>query len=444
MSDKNRIAYYKWELNKYLKELKNELKNVSTNKITEIENKINSIQWFYDIFFEWDESLEWKIRDIEHIIEKNEKEYKNIEEYHSRLLSSENSIKLEIEKLLEDLNWYKEKNIKINDYYKKLFEWDETNEWIVENIRDVQNSIDKYSDKLFEWEESLDSKVNWLILKIEDYEKKYNWIVEFYNELLEWNEESKSIKHKIQDTFNDIKDYKKELLDWIDWGKSIKEKIDLGYKKIKEYYDFIYWIEEERGGEWEILINWKIGYKEKLEKLYNSTDKEYKELKAKIENLLWWATSAGLSSGYKEMKDSFETPTNIWSWVFIVTLWITIWLWHWIDVWNTLGKTILNILPNLPYLLPLIWLAYFSSKQQSQNNRLQQEYAHKESLAKSFEWYKREIDELWEDDKSIEIKKKLMENIVKMTWENPSDTLDKNHWTNPPIWEYLFWWKDKK
>jgi hypothetical protein len=42
----------------------------------------------------------------------------------------------------------------------------------------------------------------------------------------------------------------------------------------------------------------------------------------------------------------------------------------------------------------LVWLAFFASKQQAQNKRLQEEYAHREAMSKSFAGYKREAEKL--------------------------------------------------
>ncbi len=314
----------------------------------------------------------------------------------------------------------------------------------ISKINNEISGISNFYTNIFEWESWLEKQINNLISKLENYEVKYNAINSYHSQLLEWNEEEISIKEYIETVLEEIKNYKTDLLDWVNWNKSIKDKINTSFVKIKEYYDFIYWIEEEKNENWDITKEWQKWYKEKLDKLYSDKNKEYWELKNQIEWLLPGATSAWLSSAYKEMKDSFNLSNIFWNLMFFLTLWIAIYLWKDIKVWENLEKTILNIISHLPFILPLIWLAFFSSKQQSQNKRLQQEYAHKESLAKSFEWYKKQIDGLWEDDKSTEIKKMLMENIVKMTWENPSNTLDKNHWTNPPVWEYLFWSKEKK
>ena len=101
---------------------------------------------------------------------------------------------------------------------------------------------------------------------------------------------------------------------------------------------------------------------------------------------------------------------------------------------TTIEGALLWLVSRFPFFFAAIWLALYSSSQQSQTKRLEQEYAHKEALAKSFEWYKREIENLWEDGAVKEILNKLISNVVEMTWYNPSETLDKKHeWVTPPL-----------
>ena len=93
----------------------------------------------------------------------------------------------------------------------------------------------------------------------------------------------------------------------------------------------------------------------------------------------------------------------------------------------------------MPFFIPTIWLAVFASKQQSQYKRLQQEYVFKEINAKSFYGHKRQIEELMKsgvDDKELLLK--LVTQLVIITSQNPSDTLDnKAHNDSPPIFKLL-------
>ena len=50
----------------------------------------------------------------------------------------------------------------------------------------------------------------------------------------------------------------------------------------------------------------------------------------------------------------------------------------------TLNEALIALLKDLPFFIPTIWLAAYASKQQSQNKRLQQEYALKRPMQNHF------------------------------------------------------------
>ena len=77
----------------------------------------------------------------------------------------------------------------------------------------------------------------------------------------------------------------------------------------------------------------------------------------------------------------------------------------------------------------------FASKRRSENQRLQQEYAHKEAVAKSYIGYKEQIDELGEDDKVL--LKKLLDSSINTVSYNASESLDKKHGDATPAQETI-------
>jgi hypothetical protein len=87
-----------------------------------------------------------------------------------------------------------------------------------------------------------------------------------------------------------------------------------------------------------------------------------------------------------------------------------------------------------PFIGGAIWLAIYASRQRSENKRLEQEFAHKEDVAKIYYGLKKEIEELGDS----EIGKKLNDEVIKILVTtvayNPSQTLDsKSHKDNGPI-----------
>ncbi len=166
----------------------------------------------------------------------------------------------------------------------------------------------------------------------------------------------------------------------------------------------------------------------------------------KIESLLPGATSAGLAGAYGALRRSFRGPiktyTNIFYASIVLLLIGSIFLsiksitfspafsmeLVQIGEWDAALKAVLN---KLPFVVPVVWLAIFSSTRRSQYERLQQEYAHKEALAKSYESYKKQLQDL--DDDSGELQKELIKKAVEAVSYNASVTLDGKHQEKLPL-----------
>jgi hypothetical protein len=164
-----------------------------------------------------------------------------------------------------------------------------------------------------------------------------------------------------------------------------------------------------------------------------------------IESLLPGATSAGLASAYKSLRDRFKTPIIGYTIAFYGALIIllisglllvsesfTLWPLHIEFVkagdWQEMLRTLLT---RTPIVIPVVWLAIFSATRRSQYERLQQEYAHKEAIASSYESYKKQLQELKID--TDELQKELISNAINAISYNASKTLDGKHIETPPI-----------
>ena len=73
----------------------------------------------------------------------------------------------------------------------------------------------------------------------------------------------------------------------------------------------------------------------------------------------------------------------------------------------------------------------FFSKRRSEYSRLEQEYAHKKAIAKSYLSFKKQIDNLQSIDP--EMTKSLLETAIHAIGFNAAETLDKNHGEDPTI-----------
>jgi hypothetical protein len=234
-------------------------------------------------------------------------------------------------------------------------------------------------------------------------------------------------------------------------SSSKAEKLNEAFERVTEYKDEIGVIEKEvkefeekifgKTAEDEEAFRFKLSsLKGELEVLHTDWEEKYGTLSKKIEGLLPGATSAGLAKSYHDQKNSYKTPNIIWSLIFTATMvGMVYYAIKVVSDSDDVGNALLNILSRTPFFIPTIWLALFASKQQSQNRRLEQEYAYKESLAKSYDGYKREIEKLPPSEEKNEIMEKLVSAMVEAASFNPSSTLEKkSHNDSPPILGRLF------
>jgi DNA repair exonuclease SbcCD ATPase subunit len=211
---------------------------------------------------------------------------------------------------------------------------------------------------------------------------------------------------------------------------STKESIEELLEKLEEVSEKVFGSENAEGKMEGSLIE---AFETALEDKKNRGEQqeaEYAALMQKINDLLPGATSVGLAEAYRLQKDSFKWADIIWPVIFGLAIAgiVLIGALSFSEVKNvvSLEEVFARQIARLPFYLALVWLATFASKQQSQNKRLKQEYAHKETVSRSLEGYKREIGEL-EDDQATEAMKMLMASVVSMVSFNPSNTLDKYH-----------------
>lgn len=169
-------------------------------------------------------------------------------------------------------------------------------------------------------------------------------------------------------------------------------------------------------------------------------EKQADTLFKKIEGLIPGATATGLAKGHQAQRESYKKPYWLWASVFTLTMCGTI-LFAIANLKDatSIEDAFMKVISKLPFFIPAFWLAIFASKQQSQNKRLQQEYAHKEALTKSYEADKREIEKLTLSPERHQLSVKLLETMIEAAKFNPSETLEgKTHNDEPPSIFELF------
>ncbi|MGI3133608.1 hypothetical protein ACRVCX_03780 [Acinetobacter baumannii] len=209
--------------------------------------------------------------------------------------------------------------------------------------------------------------------------------------------------------------YYKEIFEKEDpSSESKKDQINSQLNRIQNFYDKIY------------------GNKEKdIESLKDILDTRLENL-SKVEErakaVIGLSSEAGLAGGFvvkgREAKIGQIASLFIFIIVVLILFFFNLYFFDKKDFvnmkWDSLiFKFLINV--------PLIWIATIANINLNRFSRLEQEYSHKEALAKSYERYKTEIDELEKlgVSGSEELKLKLLEINLDAFKVNPADHSDK-------------------
>ena len=175
---------------------------------------------------------------------------------------------------------------------------------------------------------------------------------------------------------------------------------------------------------------------------YDETQKQQiQKWKNEIRDLLDIATNASLASSYEKSNKSYKCAIMGWNATFIISILgiFGVAIWGFVEIADKISDPLVifgAIFARLPFYIPLAWLAIFATNRRNENKRLQEEYKHKETLAKAYSGYKEQIEKL-EDSKAQELAEKLMDKLVEMTNENPNRSLDKDKKEKMPTFEMI-------
>lgn len=295
-------------------------------------------------------------------------------------------------------------------------------------------------------------------------------------ETINISDQSKDIKDELDIAIADIrsKSQKLEELNLIyDTSEELKEKIDLAYGNIDKNYKeisslhlkiFGYTKEGEKGEPIKVK-----GLKDQLENSYSQLtsqlvelqkeietsktactdvkthwDGQHTSLKDKIESLLPGALTTGLSYAYKDKKDieivSMSQSNKSFTYaiygliaVSLIPFAISTYL---LFKGTALEDVILKlpriVMAILPLYIPVLWMAYSSSKKVNLSKRLIEEYSHKEALSKTFEGLSGQINNINDSQEKDELKAKLLYNLLEVSAENPGKLIyDYNNADHP-------------
>lgn len=311
---------------------------------------------------------------------------------------------------------------------------------------DFFNSIEKneikasaLASKLFDCEDDSLNMEKKLDNLLDTADSKTKIISDLHSRLIEGTVDNPSIQARILALKSDIEENKIKLSGILEGAQNEITQLGVFYEKIFGQVD-------DQGN-----VNGGLSHEldertEKLRLFEIEQSKKYNALLDQIETLLPGATSAGLGSAYRSLKEEFSHPINTYTKLFHLSIaamvlgslvmttshisFYPILSIEFIKMveWDEVVKALLY---KAPFIAPVVWLAVFSAKRRSQYERLQQEYSHKEALASSYESYRRQLQDLKVG--AEELQHELLSKTIEAISYNASVTLDGKHDEKLPI-----------
>ena len=194
----------------------------------------------------------------------------------------------------------------------------------------------------------------------------------------------------------------------------IKEDVENRRKEVQRFYSDLLEGEEAPHGVPSI--------KEQIQIFQKNSEKQFNELKAKIEGLLPGATSAGLASSYQ---DAQQEKKAFPLWIgFIVSLLVLMGGYFYSFVYNSPPTDLSTIAIRATIGFPLIWIAWFCQRSISQMTRIREEYRHKEKVMRIYDGFSKQIEQSTNAQEAKAKKVDLISVTINAIGKNPAEKLD--------------------
>ena len=292
-----------------------------------------------------------------------------------------------------------------------------------ESIEKLENSkfeiLDKYN-QLFVETYSGNSIVENLSTKIKEIEEKYVQLFE------EKNEDGENIFGALETKISKTSEIWEEYFKEDEYGKTKSKLIDSKLKEINQFHLEIF----GDGSSENVSLNQELN-----DRLTN-----LKDIEKRAKEILDDSSEAGLAGGFV-LKRKEANLARLISLIVFGSAIIFMFLFNYnffekSDFENLKWSTILY---KLPINAPIIWIASFANINLNKFSRLEQDYSHKEALAKSYERYRSEIHQLKtlgvEGAENLNVK--LLETNLDAFKVNPANFTNQNQRDNISIIELI-------
>lgn len=308
---------------------------------------------------------------------------------------------------IEELNSILEKNTDGVSTYSKILNLTEKSN--IENLEHNFSIINEKYTELFEPNEEDSSKIDKIQSELNDISNKYDY---FFNEL---NDKNQNTFDELESKIEMIEQHHNNLFLSDDPEISNKaDKVNTQISKVQSFYDKIYGNSEKQIPS--------------LQETLDNRLKNLNDVESRAKSVIGLSSEAGLAGGFvakgKEAKLGQIVSLGIFIIVVLAIFGFNLYLFDKNDflkmTWDSLAfKLLINA--------PLIWMATIANLNLNRFSKLEQEYSHKEALAKSYERYKTEIQELEKlgVSGSEALKLKLLEINLDAFKVNPAENSDK-------------------
>ncbi len=302
---------------------------------------------------------------------------------------------------------------------------------VAREIEPVVNKVKSFENRVFHDKNSLEAKIDHWATEVEGTASR---IQVYYKSLFTDKSGKNSLESEINELVDNIKDYSNTLENLVDDAES-------NGSTLEEYCGLIFGNPESNEPKKQGLKKEFEARQSNLEELIDGHKTKYNALVEEVESLIPGATTAGLATAYTALKKKAGSSMRWFSLLFFISLaglmalssvfviqdftWTPFKI-SFIGI-VSLEDTLKLILQRLPFVAPLVWLALFASKRRSETHRLEQEYAHKESTAKSYHSFKQQITKMGEANEHKGLLTQLITSAVETVAFNASTTLDKKH-----------------
>lgn len=326
----------------------------------------------------------------------------------------------------------------------------------LKQLADIKADVQNLSELLQETYDdtnsiSLKQKLEEMLNKeyVSNLESLTDEIEDFHDKVYGENEDGYSIQEEIKAFISDARQMQKlffeqnEGYDGIPISKKdlIKKEFDLFDEKYQE------WFQENIADDGEVvepkfdLLESKFTELERFYlKIFGTENKENKslnevlnqrlndlaEVEAEAKKVINLASDAGPAGGFVEKanqaRKSKKTAAIFFGAIIICAFFFNLCT---INIENIDSITLTEITIRVVINIPLIWAATVANINLNKYSKLEQEYAHKESLAKSYERYKNEILKLSNEEDVNELREKLLHLNLDAFRKNPADAMDQ-------------------